>query len=93
VLTLAHPLVAQTKGRKPEPKKWLTYEQVYAGGLAPRAGEAPPAEQLLAPPPMITGWADDDHYLETREDPADKQRKIFSVSVADGSATAHSRRA
>ncbi len=85
-----HPLIARSGGKKVQPKKWFTYEQVFGGGLtpaAPRPGEAQPAEQIMAPPLVITGWADDEHYLETREDPADKQRKSFSVSVADGSAT------
>jgi dipeptidyl-peptidase-4 len=37
--------------------------------------------------PNITGWLDDDHYLEVRVDgDDDKERKLFAVSAADGSA-------
>jgi len=83
VMSQASGLEAQ--GRR-APKKWFTYEQVF-GAAVP--GAPPPAavDEVMAPPAMITGWADDDHYLETRVDPADKQRKTFSVSVIDGTAT------
>ncbi len=64
---------------------WFTYEQVFGTPTAPGAG-AKPSVPVMAPLPTITGWADADHYLEVREDPADKQRKVYSVSAADGGA-------
>ena len=74
-----------TAQRAAQARKAFTYEQVFGGTARP--GEAPPSGQITAQLPMITGWADDEHYLEVRTDPADKQRRTFSVSVADGSAT------
>ena len=66
-------------------KAWFTYEQVF-GVPAPAAPGGKPAASILGQLPAVTGWADADHYLETREDPADKQRKVYSVSAEDGSA-------
>jgi dipeptidyl-peptidase-4 len=66
-------------------KKNFTYEQVFASAGPPGQAEGGILSQL----PNISGWADDDHYLEMRNDPADRQRKLFSISVADGSAAVY----
>jgi len=65
-------------------KKVFSYDQVFgssAGGRGARDDSG-----ITAQLPEITGWADDSHYLEMRFDPADKQRRVVSISVADGSA-------
>jgi dipeptidyl-peptidase-4 len=73
---------------QPPVRKWLTYDQVF--GSAPAPGErAAAAAGVLGDLPAIAGWLDDDRYLETREDPADKQRKLFVVSAADGAASVY----
>jgi dipeptidyl-peptidase-4 len=74
-----------TAQRQANLKKAFTYDQAFGG--MPRPGEAPLPAQITGQLPIVTGWADDDHYLETRVDPADKERRVFSVSVTDGSAT------
>jgi dipeptidyl-peptidase-4 len=76
-----------TAGAEPpqKVKKWFTYDQVFGG--TPRGPDVPPQAEVLAQLPSVTGWADDDHYLESRVDPSDKQRRVYAVSVADGSAT------
>ena len=66
-------------------RTWLTYEQAFPAPVPPAAAAQRP-EAVLAPLPAATGWADADHYLESRDDPADKQRKIFAVNAADGTA-------
>jgi dipeptidyl-peptidase 4 len=84
-------MAGSAQGRSPAPaKKWLTYEQAFAsaGRGAPGDMTRDPAG-ILADLPAIAGWLDDEHYLETRVDPADRQRKLFRVSVADGSAVPH----
>jgi tricorn protease-like protein len=37
----------------------------------------------------VTGWIDDDHYTEVRTDPADKQRRVYAISAADGTPKLH----
>ena len=66
-------------------RSWFTYEQVFGPPAPPAAGAKPPTP-VLATLPMVSGWADADHYLEMREDPADKQRKVYAISAEDGSA-------
>jgi dipeptidyl-peptidase-4 len=82
-------VVAQSRGPAVA-KKWLTYGQVFdaAGRMTPGETYRDPSG-ILTDLPAISGWLDDEHYLETRVDPADKRRKLFSVSVADGSAHVH----
>jgi dipeptidyl-peptidase-4 len=71
-------------GAQPAGRRVLSYEQAF-GGEAGRGGGA----AVTAPLPDVTGWADAEHYLERRVDPADRQRKLFSVAVADGRAAVH----
>jgi len=78
-LVLAVALVAPVGGAGKPAKTLLTYEQVFGGVGAPSAG-------VLGSMPRIPGWVDEGHYLELREDAADKQVKTFAVSVADGTA-------
>jgi dipeptidyl-peptidase-4 len=84
VLLGAQSLTAQRPG-----KKNLAYQQAFSG--APRGRNAAAAGEggILGSLPQITGWADAEHYLETRTDPADGKRKVFAVAAADGSARVH----
>jgi dipeptidyl-peptidase-4 len=68
-------------------KKFFTYDQAFGSFMAGRGGRGEGA--ITAPLPEVTGWLDDEHYLEVRTDPADKQRRSYSVSVADGSAVVY----
>ena len=68
-------------------RKWLTYDQVFGSPQPP--GQRAARSDVLGDLPAVTGWLDDDRYLETREDPADKQRKTFAVSAADGTAAVY----
>ena len=68
-------------------RKWLTYEQVFGSPQPP--GQRPAGSEVLGELPSISAWLDDDRYLEMREDPADKQRKVFAVSAADGTASVY----
>ena len=69
-------------------RKLFTYEQVFALPAGP-PGAVGAGAGILGRLPDIQGWLDDGHYLERREDPADKQMKTYAVSVADGSAAIH----
>lgn len=57
-------------------KKNFTYAQAYGGG---RGGGS-----ILGRTPQITGWADEDHYLEARTDSGGRQ--VYAVNAEDGSA-------
>ena len=59
-------------------KKDFTYAQLFQNG----------ATDVSKSLPNISGWADDDHYLENRVDPADGQTKLMSVEVKTGKAVA-----
>lgn len=58
-------------------KKNFTYEQLFKGSSVP---------SLSKPLPQITGWVDDEHYIERRKDDADGKVKSFSVEVKTGKA-------
>jgi len=86
-LILAVVLAAPLGGADKPARKQFTYTQVFgvpAGLPVPGAGGG-----LLGQLPAVQGWLDDAHYLEMRQDPSDKQMKIYSVSVGDGTATVH----
>lgn len=65
-------------------RKQLTYEQAFNSSRRPEDESA--SGVIAGRVPNITGWVDDEHYLESRADSADKDRKLYAVSVADGSA-------
>jgi dipeptidyl-peptidase 4 len=65
-------------------QRLLAYEEVF--GAAARMPRGP---DLLAELPSVIGWADDERYLEMRVDPADEERKVYSVRAADGDAIIH----
>lgn len=69
----------------PVGKKFLTYDQAFGlfGGARGERSEGAITAQL----PEISGWADETHYRETRVDPADKRKKLFTVNAVDGSAS------
>ena len=79
----AVPAAGQTRS----PKKTFTYEQVFGDAQPGPPGATADRPSLMGQLPAISGWADDQYYLETRQDPADKQMKTFKVSAVDGSAT------
>ncbi|HWC77358.1 MAG TPA: S9 family peptidase, partial [Blastocatellia bacterium] len=68
-------------------KKHLTYEQAFPAPARP--GQEPASGVIEGELPTITGWLDDERYLESRIDPADKQRKLYAVSAIDGGARVH----
>lgn len=55
-------------------KKRLTFEQIF------KAAEP----KILAPLPNITGWADDNNYLEMKKKEGDDKPKLYSVNVKTG---------
>ena len=57
-------------------KKNFSYDQLFKG--APTS--------ITKPLPQITGWVDDDHYLEMRKTESDGKTKSFSVDVKTGNA-------
>ena len=57
-------------------KRNFTYAEAYGGG---RGGGA-----ILGRTPQITGWADDDHYLEVRTGSGGRQ--VYAVNAESGSA-------
>ncbi len=61
-------------------KRNFTYAQAYGGGRGGGGGNDP----ILGRTPQITGWADEDHYLEVRSD--SDSRQVYAVSAVDGSA-------
>ncbi len=87
ILVLSPSLQSQTRRQAAAPeqgsKKIFTYDQVFGGFMPGRGGRG---NGITAQLPEITGWADEENYLQTRTDPSDKQRKIFAVSARDGSA-------
>ncbi len=60
-------------------QKTLSYDQLFKGGQT----------GIAKPLPQITGWADEEHYLEMRKDDADGKMKAFSVEVKTGKAVAY----
>src|SRR6478736_2741240 len=60
-------------------KKDFTYAQLFQSGTT----------DVSKSLPNISGWADDDHYLENQVDPADGKTKLMSVDVKTGKATAY----
>ena len=55
-------------------KKQLTPEQIF-GGKTP---------QFTAPLPRITGWEDDDTYLETKKKEGDERPRVYRIDARTG---------
>ncbi len=85
IVALAVPL----DGADKPGRKLFTYDQVFAVPAGPPGAPGAVAGGILGRLPDIQGWLDEGHFLERREDPADKQMKTYAVAVADGSATIH----
>jgi dipeptidyl-peptidase 4 len=84
-LCLACFSLASPAAQTPSPaRKNFTYEQVFTAGERPQ-GMATESE-LLAALPDVVGWLNDSVYLENREDPADKKRRLYAVDAASGTA-------
>ncbi|HEY8551139.1 MAG TPA: S9 family peptidase [Vicinamibacterales bacterium] len=80
-------LSAQTPQRAG--RKLFTYEQVFevpTGMAAAMDGRDPSG--VLGDVPAVTGWLDDEHYLETRRD-ADGRRRVYAVNAATGEERIH----
>lgn len=73
VLTLGSPSEAQPQ----KARQWFTYQDAFGGS---GRGTAPAGLQSL---PQVTGWLDEEHWLEVRGG------KVFKVRAADGEATLH----
>ncbi|MBM3791312.1 MAG: hypothetical protein FJW35_13335, partial [Acidobacteria bacterium] len=64
-------------------KKVFSYEQAFGAGGPGRGSD------ITARLPEVRGWLDDNHYLESRSEDGDGQRKLYAVSAADGSWRVH----
>lgn len=67
-------LVALTFPASGQQKYRLTFDQIFKGA-EPR---------LTGSLPAVTGWADDDHYLETRRKEGEKKGGIYAVDGGTG---------
>ncbi|NWG13179.1 MAG: hypothetical protein HXY20_06555, partial [Acidobacteria bacterium] len=63
--------------------KNFTYQQAF--GRAAREYAGGEDTGILGRIPEITGWLDDQTYLETRLDPGSKTHKLIAVNASDGS--------
>ncbi len=68
-----------------EESKNFTYEQAFGGSRA-RFGAVTGIEGVLGGLPEIKGWLDDETYLELRSGDDAKQKRLFAVRAADGTA-------
>ncbi|MGH9313504.1 MAG: S9 family peptidase [Vicinamibacterales bacterium] len=78
-LLATDPLSAQRPGRR-----WLSYDQAFRS-QAPRDSGDAPRDDILTTLPNVTGWLDDDRYLELRTE-TDNERRLYAVRASDGSA-------
>ncbi len=62
--------------------KSFTYQQAFGRAFRERAGDD---TGVLARVPEVSGWLDDNTYLETRTDPGSKARRLIAVNASDGS--------
>ncbi len=62
-------------------QKQISFEQAFQGSPT----------NISKQPVSITGWADDDHYIEMRRDSASKSMKAFSVDVKSGKAVPYTK--
>ncbi|MBA4312861.1 MAG: peptidase S9 family protein [Chlorobiaceae bacterium] len=62
-------LIANAQEKKP-----LTFDQIFKNG----------EPKLIKSLPNVTGWADDDHYLEMKKNNGDETAKLYSVNVKTG---------
>jgi dipeptidyl-peptidase-4 len=58
----------------PQEKQRLTFDQIFKNG-EPR---------LLASLPNVTGWADEENYLEVKKKEGDERQKLYAVNVKSG---------
>ena len=70
-----------------EDGKIFSYEQAFSGPAATRTGADRGIDGVLGGIPEIEGWLDDETYLELRVDGDEKNKQLFAVNAADGSAT------
>jgi dipeptidyl-peptidase 4 len=78
-LLAGDPLSAQLPGRR-----WLSYDQAFRV-QPPRDSGDTAQDDILATLPNVTGWLDDERYLELRTE-NDNDRRLYAVRASDGSA-------
>jgi dipeptidyl-peptidase-4 len=64
-------------------RRWLSYDQAFRVQSA-RDADAP-RDDILMTLPNVTGWLDDERYLELRTD-KDNERRLYAVRASDGAA-------
>ncbi|HWP99858.1 MAG TPA: S9 family peptidase [Vicinamibacterales bacterium] len=74
-------VAAAASSVQPPARRLLAYDEVFA----PPRDDVQPGEGVLDRLPTITGWLDDERYLELRRD-ADGERRLYAVRAADGRA-------
>jgi dipeptidyl-peptidase 4 len=79
LLLLACTLSAALQLAGPQGTQRLTFDQIFKDG-EPR---------LLAPLPNVTGWADEENYLEMKRKEGDERQKLYAVNVKSGEEKVH----
>lgn len=72
ILILA--IVLASVSSQGQEKKRLSFDQIFKNG----------APKLTTNLPTITGWSDDDHYLEMKKKEGDERSKVYAVDVRSG---------
>jgi dipeptidyl-peptidase-4 len=65
-------------------QRWLSYEQAFRSQTGRDSGETS-RDDILTTLPNVTGWLDDERYLEIRTG-TDNESRLYAVRAADGSA-------
>jgi dipeptidyl-peptidase-4 len=77
-------LLAADPQAPPRTDAWLSYEQAFRV-QPPRESGEPVRDAILTTLPHVTGWLDDERYLELRTE-KDNDRRLYAVRASDGSA-------
>jgi dipeptidyl-peptidase 4 len=75
-------LLAGSPQSTPRTGRWLSYEQAFRVQPSHDSGE-PVRDDILTTLPNVTGWLDDERYLELRTD-KDNDRRLYAVRASDG---------
>jgi dipeptidyl-peptidase-4 len=67
----------------------FSYEMAFSGQAVARYGASAGIDGVLGPLPQVTGWLDDETYLERRTDSESGETRLFAVRVDDGSAAVY----
>jgi dipeptidyl-peptidase-4 len=63
----------------PQDKQKISFDQIFKNG----------EPKLLVPLPNVTGWADEENYLETKKKEGDERQKVYAVNVKSGVEKVH----